>query len=254
MSDGGFSLGTALVAGLIGAVGGPAIVNLGALLFFRLRAPFQLDHERKADLDAERLAGRNAAAVANERIAALEKPRPVIEVIGERQGRDMFLRVHNLSAIASFWATIENADGLMMDWPTHDVFARWNHQSAIRTQIPKSGHHRLYVGRLEVRDMGGVWYVPFTSEQEPPAEARAMYHFLYGTDRRDTVMNSAVEFCVTIYADPDLDSPIRKYVLLAGGWAEVQDWPIMGSGREPWVLEQLERQLRTTAEQPSGGE
>jgi len=81
MSGSGFSVGVALIAGLIGAVGGPAIVYIISLPFFRLRAPFQLDQERKADQDAERLAGQNAVAVANDWATALEKQLDKMKVV-----------------------------------------------------------------------------------------------------------------------------------------------------------------------------
>jgi hypothetical protein len=251
MSGSGFSVGVGLISGFVGALGGWAIVWIASLLYFRWQAPYQLDQERKEDIEEERSAGRIAITEAKNAIAILEKPKTLLDVTAERQSGNVYLIVHNLSGIAWVWATIEYIAGLIADWPAHDVFAKWNHQATVRTQIPKEGRARLFVGRLHGDhgpSPGGIWFVPFASEQEPPGEAKATYHFSYGMDRRDTVMLSAIELCVTIYSDPELDFPIRKYVLLAGGWSEVHDQPILGSGSEPWLLEQTRLQPQTKPE------
>src|SRR5438045_486458 len=59
MSAHAFSWAT-LVAGLIGAFGGPAVAYLASLLFLRFRVPYHLDLERVEDIERKKSASQKA--------------------------------------------------------------------------------------------------------------------------------------------------------------------------------------------------
>ena len=114
-----------------------------------------------------------------------------IEVSVEWENNNLLLVIRNLSPLASFWAGIKHMAGSMNGWPDHEVFARWDHQSAERAQIPKLGSHRLVAGQLQDEHRpwsSGQWSVPFTSDQKT-GKAVTTASFLYGTsaENRDTI-------------------------------------------------------------------
>jgi beta-glucosidase-like glycosyl hydrolase len=156
------------------------------------------------------------------------RPQTTAEVEPERIDDTLFLVVKNRSEMASFWATTNHTAGHMTGWPAGEVFVKWDDQEPIKAEIQRLSPRRLVAGRLEndSRTGGGLWYVPFISDQGT-GEARAEFAFLYGQNEGNTVEGSAVEFCITVHADPDLVSgPIVKYVRLAGNSSRVSGQPI----------------------------
>jgi hypothetical protein len=119
-------------------------------------------------------------------------------------GDTLSLRVKNHSDAEWFSAVIERLQGSMSDWPDRMVFAKWDHQDAVKAQIPRDGHRLLLVGRL-VRDYRrpmplATWEVPYTGDSGPGL-ARSAKSFRPEPEYGHLVPRTAVELRITIYAD-----------------------------------------------------
>lgn len=114
--------------------------------------------------------------------------------------KNLFCTIKNLSDVADFWATLEHIAGRMPGWPRRDVFARWNHQVEYKTQIPRHGEYRLFLGSLRLDRGEGTWTVPFVSETGPgevPSELS------FSSDNPIAQEQSAIAFRLVIFSNPE---------------------------------------------------
>jgi hypothetical protein len=202
--SGAFFSADAWVAPSIGTLFGFLVVVVGSLAWSRIMAPRRLYNESQGALQGANRTIRLLEAEESVRRQEVHKNTSDVTVFEHWNGESLFLRIDNSSDAAWFSALIERTYGTMSDWPDRMVFAKWDHQDAVKTEIPREAYRLLHVGRLE-RDYRtsipiGTWLVPYTSDSGTGL-ARSTKSYRPEPDFQHLVPKSAVEFRVTLHAD-----------------------------------------------------
>jgi hypothetical protein len=193
---------TALVAGAIGAIGGPAVVYVVSLLHFRLRAPYQLDEDRREDLKAERERGQRLLGEANERYAAelaevserhrWELAEAKTAAQAEVEGRNALAERYNTLLEAQFQPHFRFVTARMsVGAESFDSVEVWNDGP------PLENYAIMQRSFLEI----------FRSDIQPPQTRYLHAYYFRARDYHDNAMSRLL---VTFYAWYDLYSMIAK--------------------------------------------
>ena len=131
-------------------------------------------------------------------------------------GQALYLEVSNDGPAASFWATLKTKGRIVFN-PHREVFARWDHTTAVRAHIPHLGSHRL---RIAFRPFGPrvetlQWKIHYTTE------GGAGDAMTWPVSLRD-LANGTAEYSratldLSLFADPDpRGTPLTKTIRLSG--------------------------------------